>query len=80
MYQRDALLDGIWLARAHVGRGELEQACDAGRNVLEWLPQVNSPRGVVLLHRLADELRARKANSHVRDFSAELDHRLHLVT
>ncbi len=35
LYQRDALQDGIWLARAHVGRGELEQACEVGRTVLE---------------------------------------------
>jgi len=79
LYQRDALQDGIWLARAHVGRGELEQACEVGRTVLEWLPHIDSPRGLALLRRLAGELRARKANSHVREFSAELDRRLKLV-
>jgi hypothetical protein len=78
-YQRDALLDGIWLARAHVGRSELEQACEVGRTVLEWLPHVDSPRGLALLRRLAGELRARKTNSHVREFSNELDRRLQLV-
>ncbi|MGH3721318.1 MAG: hypothetical protein ACRDRI_21200 [Pseudonocardiaceae bacterium] len=79
LYQRDALQDGIWLARAHVGLGELEQACEVGRTVLEWLPRIDSPRGLALLHRLAGELRARKANSHVREFSTELDRRLKLV-
>ena len=58
LYQRDALLDGIWLARAHVGRNELEQACEVGRTVLEWLPHVNSPRGLALLRRLAGERRS----------------------
>ena len=42
LYQRDALLDGIWLSRAHAGRSELEQACEVGRTVLEWLPHVDS--------------------------------------
>jgi hypothetical protein len=36
------LLDGIWLSRAHAGRSELEQACEVGRTVLEWLPHVDS--------------------------------------
>jgi hypothetical protein len=80
LYQRDALLDGIWLARAHVGRGELEQACEVGRTVLEWLPHIDSPRGLALLRRLAGELRARKANCHVHEFSLELDRRLKLIT
>ncbi|MCA1707834.1 MAG: hypothetical protein LC808_32995, partial [Actinobacteria bacterium] len=52
---------------------ELEQACEVGRTVLECLPQVNSPRVLTRLHRLAGELHTRKANPHVRDFSAELD-------
>ncbi len=78
-YQRDALLDGTWLATAHLGRGELEQACAVGRTALELLPHVNSPRCLARLRRLADELRARKANSHVREFSAELDRRLQLA-
>ena len=79
LYQRDALLDGIWLARAHAGRSELEQACEVGQAALERLPQVNSPRGLALLRRLADELRTRKANAYVREFSTELDRRLKLV-
>ncbi len=79
-YQRDALQEGAWLARAHIGRGELEQACEVGRIVLEWLPHIDSPRSLALLRRLAGELRARKANSHVREFSTELDRRLKLVT
>lgn len=79
LYQRDALLDGIWLARAHVGRSELEQACEVGRAVLEWLPHIDSPRGLALLRRLAGELRSRKANCHVREFSTELDRRLKLA-
>lgn len=79
-YQRDALWCATDLATAHLGRGELEQACEVGRTALEWLPQVNSPRCLALLRRLADELRARKANSYVREFSTELDRRLTLVT
>ncbi|MGH3694949.1 MAG: hypothetical protein ACRDRX_13345 [Pseudonocardiaceae bacterium] len=79
LYQRDAFIDGMWLARAHVGRRELEQACEVGRTVLEWLPHVNSPRGLTFLRRLSDELRVRKANSYVREFSTELDRRLKLV-
>ncbi|MBV8541977.1 MAG: hypothetical protein JO063_02580 [Pseudonocardiales bacterium] len=78
-YQRDALLDGTWLAIAHIGRGELEQACEVGRTALERLPHVNSPRCLAQLGRLAGELRARKINSHVREFSTELDRRLKLV-
>ncbi|MCA1672927.1 MAG: transcriptional regulator, partial [Actinobacteria bacterium] len=80
LYPRDALVRRTWLARAHVGRGELEHACEVGQVALERLPQVTSPRGVALLRRLADELRCRKANVYVREFSTELDHRLHLVT
>lgn len=79
LYQRDALLDGIWLSRAHAGRSELEQACEVGLTVLEWLPHVDSPRGLTLLRRLAGELRAHKANSHVREFFTELDCTLQLV-
>ncbi|MGH3697487.1 MAG: hypothetical protein ACRDRX_26485 [Pseudonocardiaceae bacterium] len=79
LYQRDALLGVTSLATAHLGRGELEQACEVGRTALERLPQVNSPRCLALLRRLAGELRTRKANTHVREFSTELDHRLKLV-
>ncbi|MGQ0779490.1 MAG: hypothetical protein ACT4NY_34585, partial [Pseudonocardiales bacterium] len=75
-YQRDALLRGAWLARAHVGRGDLEQACEVGRILLERLPHVDSPRCLARLRLLADELRVRKANPHVREFSTELDRRL----
>ena len=76
---RDAILHGTALATAYIGRGELEQACEVGGTALERLPQVNSPRGLMDLRRLAGELRARKANSHVREFSTELDRRLRLV-
>ncbi len=58
---------------------ELEQACEVGRTVLEWLPHINSPRGLALLRRLAGELRARKASSHVREFSTDLDRKLQLA-
>ncbi len=78
-YQRDALWCATDLATAYVGRGELEQACEVGRTALEWLPHITSPRCLALLRRLAGELRARKANSHVREFSTELDCRLKLV-
>ncbi|HWR46586.1 MAG TPA: hypothetical protein VN327_03040 [Pseudonocardiaceae bacterium] len=78
-YQRDALLDGTGLALAHLGRGELEQACEIGRIALRRLPQVNSPRCLASLGRLADELRGRKVNPHIREFSTELDCRLRLV-
>ncbi|MGQ0774975.1 MAG: hypothetical protein ACT4NY_11260 [Pseudonocardiales bacterium] len=76
LYQRDALLRGAWLARAHIGRGELEQACKVGRTLLKWLPHVDSPRCLARLRRFADELRVRKTNPHVREFSTELDRRL----
>jgi hypothetical protein len=76
---RDAILTGTALATAYLGRGELEQACEVGRTTLERLPQVNSPRCLTDLRRLAGELRARKTNSHVREFSTELDRRLTLV-
>ncbi|MGH3869470.1 MAG: hypothetical protein ACRDQ4_25865 [Pseudonocardiaceae bacterium] len=79
LYQRDALLDGTWLAIAHLGCGELEQACEVGRTALERLPHVNSPRCLASLGRLADELRGRKANPSIREFSTELDRRLRLV-
>jgi hypothetical protein len=76
---RDAILTDTALATAYLGRGELEQACEVGRTALERLPQVNSPRCLTDLRRLAGELRARKTNSHVREFSTELDRRLTLV-
>ncbi|MGH3885463.1 MAG: hypothetical protein ACRDSZ_02660, partial [Pseudonocardiaceae bacterium] len=79
-YQRDALLSGTGLALAHLGRGELEQACEIGRIALRRLPQVNSPLCLASLGRLADELRGRKVNPHIREFSTELDRRLKLVT
>ena len=79
-YQRDALMSGTGLALAYVGLGELEQACEAGRTALARLPHVHSPLCLASLRRLADELRVRKANPYVRDFSAELDRRLQLVT
>ncbi|MGH3687285.1 MAG: hypothetical protein ACRDRU_22000 [Pseudonocardiaceae bacterium] len=79
LYQRDALLGVTSLATAYLGCGELEQACEVGRTTLEWLPHINSPRCLARLRRLAGELRARKVNSHVHEFSTELDHRLQLV-
>ncbi|MGH3942527.1 MAG: hypothetical protein ACRDTG_28675 [Pseudonocardiaceae bacterium] len=75
-YPREALLSGTALATAYVGLGELEQACDVGRTALGRLPHLHSPRCLTNLRRLADELRSRKLNPHVRDFSTELDHRL----
>ncbi len=79
LYQRDALLSGAALATAHLGRGELEQACEIGRIALGRLPHVHSPFCLTNLHRLADELRTRKANSYVREFSTELDRKLKLA-
>ncbi|MGQ0776123.1 MAG: hypothetical protein ACT4NY_17145 [Pseudonocardiales bacterium] len=76
---RDAILTGTALATAYLGRGDLEQACEVGRTALERLPHVNSPRCLTDLRRLADDLRVRKANPHIREFSTELDHRLTLV-
>ncbi|MGH3868860.1 MAG: hypothetical protein ACRDQ4_22625 [Pseudonocardiaceae bacterium] len=78
-YQRDALLDVTALALAHLGCGELEQACEIGRIALGRLPHVNSPRCLASLGRLADELRGRKVNPHIREFSTELDRKLRLV-
>ncbi|MGH3818513.1 MAG: hypothetical protein ACRDRE_12255, partial [Pseudonocardiaceae bacterium] len=78
-YQRDALLSGTGLALAHLGCGELEQACEIGRIALGRLPQVNSPLCLASLGRLADELRGRKVNPHIREFSTELDRKLKLV-
>ncbi|MGH3833332.1 MAG: hypothetical protein ACRDRS_23345, partial [Pseudonocardiaceae bacterium] len=78
-YQRDALLSGTGLALAHLGRGELEQACEVGRIALGRLPQVNSPLCLASLGRLADELRGRKVNPHIREFSTELDRKLTLA-
>ncbi|MGH3722012.1 MAG: hypothetical protein ACRDRI_24840 [Pseudonocardiaceae bacterium] len=76
---RDAILTGTALATAYIGRGEPEQACEVGRNALERLPHVNSPRCLASLGRLADELRGRKVNPHIREFSTELDRKLKLV-
>jgi hypothetical protein len=78
-YQRDALLSGTALVTAHLGLGELEQACEVGRSTLKRLPHVNSSLCLASLRRVADELRARKANCHVREFSTELDRRLKLI-
>ncbi|MGQ0779251.1 MAG: hypothetical protein ACT4NY_33350 [Pseudonocardiales bacterium] len=78
-YQRDALLSGSALVTAHLGLGELEQACQVGRTALERLPHVHSPDCLTSLRRLADELRARKTNPHVREFSTELDRTLQLT-
>lgn len=79
LYQRDALLSGTALVRAHLGLGELEHACEVGRTALERLPHVHSPLCLALLGRVADELRGRKVNPHIREFSTELDRRLKLV-
>jgi hypothetical protein len=79
LYQRDALLHGTWLASAYIAQGELEQACATGRTALARLPHVHSPRCVTRLRALADALRTRKLNAHVREFSTELDGRLQLV-
>jgi hypothetical protein len=78
-YQRDALMSGTGLALAHLGCGELEQACEVGRIALQRLPHIHSPLCLTNLRRLADELRVRKASSHIREFSTELDHRLKLA-
>jgi hypothetical protein len=64
---------------AYLGLGELEQACEVGRTALERLPQVNSPQCLAALGRVAGELRVRKVNPHIREFSTELDRRLKLV-
>lgn len=72
-------LSGASLAIAHLGRREPEQACEVGRVVLARLPHVGSCACLASLRRLAGELRARKTNPHVREFSAELDRTLQLV-
>ncbi|MGH3869466.1 MAG: hypothetical protein ACRDQ4_25845 [Pseudonocardiaceae bacterium] len=76
---RDALLGGAKLVTAYLGLGELEQACEVGRTALERLSYVHSPRCLARLRRVADELRGRKANAYVREFSTELDRRLQLA-
>lgn len=71
-YQRSALLHGCYLAQAHVGRGELEQACLVGRVAVERLPSVQSRRCRLLLRRLATSLAPRHRNPWVADFLPEL--------
>lgn len=78
-YPREALLSGTALATAYLGLGEQEQACEVGRIALERLAHLHSPRCLASLRRLAGDLRARKLNPHIREFSPELDRRLQLA-
>jgi hypothetical protein len=79
LYQRDALMSGTALMKAYLGLGELEQACETGRIALKRLPHINSPLCLTNLRHLADDLRARKVNPHIREFSTELDRTLKLA-
>jgi hypothetical protein len=73
VYPRSALLHTTFLARAHLGRGDLERAITATRTGLGLLAQVQSPRGRGYLQELRSAMARRSRSSLVRDFLDEFD-------
>lgn len=55
--QRSALRHGAWLSLACLSDGDLDRAAGAARAAIARLPSVSSPRSVILLHRVAREIR-----------------------
>jgi hypothetical protein len=76
-YPRSAQRAAGWLALAHSQAKEYDQAITVGRQALERLPAVRSPRSVDLLRELRTELtQPAKKHPTVRAFITELDSQL----
>jgi hypothetical protein len=72
-YPRSALLHTTFLARAHLLRGELDDAVSAMRTGLGLLGQVQSPRARGYLRDLRSVLARRSRSPLVREFLDEFD-------
>jgi hypothetical protein len=72
-YPRSALLHNTYLARAHLLRGDLEQAVGAMRATLGLLAQVQSPRARGYLRELRRAMASRSRSPIVREFLEEFD-------
>jgi hypothetical protein len=72
-YQRSALLHGCYLAQAHFGRHEVEQACRVTRIALTRLTAVQSGRCTRLLKQLRAAFARRQRNPWAADVVGELD-------
>lgn len=72
-YPRSALLHTTFLARACLGRGDLEEAITATRIGLGLLGQVQSPRARSYLRALRPALARRARSPLVREFLDEFD-------
>jgi tetratricopeptide (TPR) repeat protein len=62
----------LWLARALLRLGNLEEACAAGRRAIELAGMVESPRIDWHLHEFRDSLRANDDHPAVRQFVQQL--------
>ena len=75
-YVRGRAFNLSLLATAHAARGEPEQACAVGRQVLDLTVRLTSARSVRYLRDLIRLLRPRADISAVRDFTVEVRERL----
>ncbi len=78
-FSRQVLLRGSWLARGYLWCGELEQAVQTGRTLLELVPSVRSHQAITVLRRLSSELvqyRSAQRTPYVAEFSENLQRSL----
>ena len=62
----------VWLARAHLHLGALDEACAAGQRAIGYADAVESPRISWHLHELRDALRPHDDNPAVRSYVVRL--------
>ncbi|WP_051752790.1 hypothetical protein [Streptosporangium amethystogenes] len=72
-YPRSALLHGTFLTHAHLLRGDMEAAVDAGRAALTRLDEVQSVRALTYLRRLRPAFAHRSRSPKVAAFLPHLD-------
>lgn len=65
---RRALYEGLWLALGSIAIDDRDSAFALVDRATSRLPQVNSPRSIVLLDRFAADLRRRTRNPAVREY------------
>ena len=75
-YVRGRAFNLTLLATAHIGQGEPEQACLAGRQALDLTVRLTSARSIRYLRDLVRQLRTNAGVPAVRDFTAEVRERL----
>lgn len=73
---RRALYEGLWLALGSIAVDDRDSAFALVDRAVSRLPQVNSPRSIVLLDQFAADLRRRTRNPAVREYLPQVEEAL----